>query len=243
MIRPPSPGRHRCRGRPGRDTRHDGSRGHGSDAPRPGAAPVTHDAHSAGRTIVIDPGHQLGNHNFPRQINRQGPGRRVQEAVQHDGDRDPWRPPGGDVRVAGRPAAEDAAREPGRPGRPHPAQQPAGPVGPLRRRARTSRQQRSRRPEAQHPRGRQLHPRRPRASTSSRRPIASGGRTTSTCRRGGWPGRPGRRCGRSGSRSPTTPPVATASTSAPTSAPSTLPTSPASWSSSATCGIVATPAA
>jgi N-acetylmuramoyl-L-alanine amidase len=24
----------------------------------------------AGRTIVIDPGHQLGNHNFPRKINR-----------------------------------------------------------------------------------------------------------------------------------------------------------------------------
>jgi N-acetylmuramoyl-L-alanine amidase len=27
----------------------------------------------AGRTIVIDPGHQLGNHNFPAQINRQVP--------------------------------------------------------------------------------------------------------------------------------------------------------------------------
>ena len=26
-----------------------------------------------GRTIVIDPGHQLGNHNFPAQINRQVP--------------------------------------------------------------------------------------------------------------------------------------------------------------------------
>jgi N-acetylmuramoyl-L-alanine amidase len=26
-----------------------------------------------GRTIVIDPGHQLGNHNFPRRINRQVP--------------------------------------------------------------------------------------------------------------------------------------------------------------------------
>jgi N-acetylmuramoyl-L-alanine amidase len=29
-----------------------------------GSAPLT------GRTIVIDPGHQLGNHNFPRRINR-----------------------------------------------------------------------------------------------------------------------------------------------------------------------------
>ena len=27
----------------------------------------------AGRTIVIDPGHQLGNHNYPAQINRQVP--------------------------------------------------------------------------------------------------------------------------------------------------------------------------
>src|SRR6478609_4587255 len=27
----------------------------------------------AGRVVVIDPGHQLGNHNFPRQINRQVP--------------------------------------------------------------------------------------------------------------------------------------------------------------------------
>jgi N-acetylmuramoyl-L-alanine amidase len=27
----------------------------------------------SGRTIVIDPGHQLGNHNFPSQINRQVP--------------------------------------------------------------------------------------------------------------------------------------------------------------------------
>jgi N-acetylmuramoyl-L-alanine amidase len=26
-----------------------------------------------GRVVVIDPGHQLGNHNFPRQINRQVP--------------------------------------------------------------------------------------------------------------------------------------------------------------------------
>ena len=27
----------------------------------------------AGRVVVIDPGHQLGNHNFPRKINRQVP--------------------------------------------------------------------------------------------------------------------------------------------------------------------------
>jgi N-acetylmuramoyl-L-alanine amidase len=34
---------------------------------RTGGAPL------AGRTVVLDPGHQLGNHNFPRQINRQVP--------------------------------------------------------------------------------------------------------------------------------------------------------------------------
>ena len=27
----------------------------------------------AGRVVVLDPGHQLGNHNFPRQVNRQVP--------------------------------------------------------------------------------------------------------------------------------------------------------------------------
>jgi N-acetylmuramoyl-L-alanine amidase len=32
-----------------------------------GSAPL------AGRTVVIDPGHQLGNHNFPREINRMVP--------------------------------------------------------------------------------------------------------------------------------------------------------------------------
>src|SRR5687768_4560869 len=27
----------------------------------------------AGKTVVIDPGHQLGNHNYPREINRSVP--------------------------------------------------------------------------------------------------------------------------------------------------------------------------
>ena len=38
----------------------------GSPAPQPAAAPGP----LAGRLVVIDPGHQLGNHNFPRKINR-----------------------------------------------------------------------------------------------------------------------------------------------------------------------------
>ena len=40
----------------------------------PGAAPESARVASplplAGRTIVVDPGHQLGNHNYPRRINR-----------------------------------------------------------------------------------------------------------------------------------------------------------------------------
>jgi N-acetylmuramoyl-L-alanine amidase len=44
-------------------------------------APASYDASTAsraarpldGRVVVIDPGHQLGNHNFPRRINRQVP--------------------------------------------------------------------------------------------------------------------------------------------------------------------------
>ena len=46
----------------------------------------------AGRTIVIDPGHQLGNHNFPAEDQPQGPGGRLHEALQHHRDRDPRRP-------------------------------------------------------------------------------------------------------------------------------------------------------
>ena len=40
----------------------------------PAAAAVHQSAEPlAGRTVVIDPGHQLGNHNFPARINRQVP--------------------------------------------------------------------------------------------------------------------------------------------------------------------------
>ena len=37
------------------------------------AAPATERLPLAGRTVVIDPGHQLGNHNFPAEINRPVP--------------------------------------------------------------------------------------------------------------------------------------------------------------------------
>ena len=49
------------------DGRHDG---------RPASTEVSQSrakAPLAGRTVVLDPGHQLGNHNFPREINRQVP--------------------------------------------------------------------------------------------------------------------------------------------------------------------------
>ncbi len=42
--------------------------------PRPdGSAQVRTDQPLDGRVVVLDPGHQLGNHNFPRQINRPVP--------------------------------------------------------------------------------------------------------------------------------------------------------------------------
>jgi N-acetylmuramoyl-L-alanine amidase len=49
----------------------------GSTAPVRSARSVAESARAAlplaGRTIVVDPGHQLGNHNYPREINRPVP--------------------------------------------------------------------------------------------------------------------------------------------------------------------------
>lgn len=46
----------------------------GAAAPPPyDAVPARAAEPLAGRVVVIDPGHQLGNHNFPRQINRSVP--------------------------------------------------------------------------------------------------------------------------------------------------------------------------
>jgi len=44
----------------------------GSAAPGP-AGPARARLPLAGRTVVVDPGHQLGNHNYPREINRPVP--------------------------------------------------------------------------------------------------------------------------------------------------------------------------
>lgn len=41
-----------------------------SDPPPDGGPPALAVEPLAGRTVVIDPGHQLGNHNFPAKINR-----------------------------------------------------------------------------------------------------------------------------------------------------------------------------
>ena len=64
----------------------------------------------AGRVIVIDPGHQLGNHNYPRQINPPGPGRRVPQALQHHRHGYERRLPGGDLRDPGGQALRDRLR-------------------------------------------------------------------------------------------------------------------------------------
>ncbi|MFC5491818.1 N-acetylmuramoyl-L-alanine amidase [Nocardioides caricicola] len=45
----------------------------GSYAAAPPAGVEARPAPLAGRLVVVDPGHQLGNHNFPRQINRPVP--------------------------------------------------------------------------------------------------------------------------------------------------------------------------
>jgi N-acetylmuramoyl-L-alanine amidase len=51
---------------------HDFRMRHGSTRMLPGEGGGGH-LPLAGRTIVLDPGHQLGNHNFPRKISRQVP--------------------------------------------------------------------------------------------------------------------------------------------------------------------------
>ena len=63
----------------------------------------------AGR-VVIDPGHQLGNHNFPRKINRLVPAGGFKKPCNTTGTADQRRLPGGDVHLAGRAAAPAPAR-------------------------------------------------------------------------------------------------------------------------------------
>ena len=47
----------------------------------------------AGRTIVIDPGHQLGNHNYPSKINRLVPAGGFKKPAGHHPHRDQRRLP------------------------------------------------------------------------------------------------------------------------------------------------------
>ena len=112
-----------------------------------------------GRTIVLDPGHQLGNHNFPRKCAR---------LVPAGGFRKPCNTTGTATR-GGYPEATFvwqvsqllAARlqRAGR-GRDHdPAQQPAGPVGSVRRRTRSQGQPGRGGPQGQRPRRRGHRPR------------------------------------------------------------------------------------
>ena len=114
---------------------------------------VPEPAGRGGRTVVIDPGHQLGNHNFPAKINRLVPAGGFTQALQHDRDRDRRRLAGGDRRLAGLAGAASGGWSAlGAHGRDDPHQQPAGPLGPVRRRARPARQPDRRRPQGQHPR-------------------------------------------------------------------------------------------
>ena len=88
-----------------------GSGGPGVGDPRlPADRAVRRDRGSSlplsGRTVVIDPGHQLGNHNYLGRDRPAGAGRWVPEAVQHHRHRDRRRLPGGDLHLAGVAAAE-----------------------------------------------------------------------------------------------------------------------------------------
>ena len=107
----------------------------------------------AGRTIVIDPGHQLGNHNFPR--------RRSTGRCPPAGSPSPATPPARRPTAATRRrpspgrcrgCSRARLRELGATVRHDPAQQPAGPLGSVRRRARPGRQPDRRRPQGVGPR-------------------------------------------------------------------------------------------
>ena len=126
-----------CRGRGGR-----------ADAePRPSRPQVPAGA-LAGRVVVIDPGHQLGNHNFPRRINRPVPAGGFTKPCNTTGTATDGGYP--EATFAWQVSRLVAARlrELGATVAPDPAEQPSGPLGSVRRRARPGRQRHFSRPGA-----------------------------------------------------------------------------------------------
>ena len=83
-----------------------GRAGVGAVRPPPApSAPVAAPGPLAGRLVVIDPGHQLGNHNFPRRINRPVPAGGFTKPCNTTGTATQRRLPGGDLRDPGGPHA------------------------------------------------------------------------------------------------------------------------------------------
>ena len=194
----------------------------------------------AGKVVVLDAGHQLGNHNYPRQINRLVPAGGFKKACNTTGTSTNGGYPEATFTFRVTALLKARLERRGRGGHPDPDRPTArtsgapastSAAGPATRSAPTSR-------SASTPTGAMAAAR---ASTSSRRPTASPGPTTSTSPRDGWPRRCAPRCGTPACRRRATSPAATASTSGATWARSTSPTSRRSWSSRATCAPAPTP--
>ena len=123
---------------------------------------------------MIDPGHQLGNHNFPRKINRLVPAGGFRKPCNTTGTVDQRRLPRGDVHLAGGPAAAGPARAARRPGGPHPHANSRDAWGPcVDERGRAGNRIGADLKISIHGDG--SYGRRPAASTSSRRPTAGRG--------------------------------------------------------------------
>ena len=140
----------------------------------------------AGRTVVMDPGHQLGNHNFPSKINRLVPAGGFKKPCNTTGTATnggypeatfAWRV----ARLLGA-RLEGSAREVGLTRHTN-RQDRWGPCVDVRGRAGNRRPPTSRSASTVTA----PTPPAPAASTSSPRPTAGRGPTTSTARRGGWP--------------------------------------------------------
>ncbi len=199
----------------------------------PAGRPQTSDP-LAGRVVVIDPGHQLGNHNFPAEINRPVPAGGFTKPCNTTGTATNRGYPEATFtwqvsrllakRLRGLGATVRMTRDSNRQDRWGPCVDVRGRAG----NAIGADLKVSVHADGSYARGaRGFHVIVPPDRAPWTDDIAAPSMRLAEALRGA--------CWASGSRSRTTSPAATASTSAPTSAPSTSPTSPPRWSSWATC--------
>ncbi len=143
----------------------------------------------AGTTVVVDPGHQLGNVNFPAQINRPVPAGGFTKPCNTTGTATDGGYPEATLtwqvsrvlraRLTDLGARVVMTRTSNR----------DGPLGAVRRRPRSRRQPHQGRPQDQHPRRRVVRRRRPRLPRHRPRLPGRRGPTTSPGRRWPWPAR------------------------------------------------------